>query len=159
MASFTVHLLDGAKASKRRAIAFLECTEDAGIDARAVFQRLGNNREREVRSRFDYWIDGNIHDKYFHGWPNSQRYKQCFVFKWRDNNQNHRFYGFLCNPLPAENPSFQLCVLVSHAIKDRWETDERELDGANSLRLNPPVNAAIAKLFSQPKVRVRPWVS
>jgi|HubBroStandDraft_5_1064220.scaffolds.fasta_scaffold1814112_2 hypothetical protein len=63
MASFTVHLLDGVKASKRRAIAFLECTEEAGIDAHTVFQ---------------------------------------------------------------------------HAIKDRWETDERELEGARSLRLNPP---------------------
>lgn len=156
--SYTVRLVDGVKPSSRRAIAFLSCSGDSNIDAGVVFGGLKQKREREVRSRFDYWIDGSRADKWFHGWPNDADYKQCFVFKWKDKNQHHRLYGFLCNPQPITNPSFQLCVLVSHAMKTKWETDPHELDGANSLRANPAVKAAIAKLHPELKVGKNPWV-
>ena len=155
---YTVRLVGGTKPSSRRAIAFLSCSTDRDLDAAEVFGGLGQNREREVRSRFDYWIDGSRADRWFHGWPNHADYKQCFVFKWKDRNQHHRLYGFLCNPQPNTNPSFQLCVLVSHAKKNKWETDPNELDGANALRTNPAVKAAVARLYPEVKAGKYPWV-
>ena len=111
-----------------------------------------------MRTRFDLWIDGGTHDKYFHGWPSQPRYKQCFVFKWKDGQACHRMYGFLFHP-QAGNPAFQVCVLATHAIKLAWETDPRELEGAVKLWNDPLVIAAIMAAFSDAKEGRKPWVN
>jgi hypothetical protein len=156
---YAVTTVPKLKRSDRRAIAFLSSKEDGGIDAKTTFDRLKEKRVRELRSRFDLWIDGGRCDKYFHGWPNSPRYSSCFVFKWRDKALCHRFYGFLFHPKPNSNARFQICILVSHALKTTWETDERDLDGSIALMGNPLVIAAIKKEFSDKKEERVLWTN
>jgi hypothetical protein len=146
-----VRKVDGLKASTRRAVAFLSSAEDSELDAWDTFEKLSANRRREVYTRFDHWIDGGIRDNYFHGWPNNSRHKHCFTFKWKEKAQHHRLYGFLVHPLPLENPSFLVCVLVSHARKNEFETDGRELDRAISLRDDARVVEAINECFPDSK--------
>ena len=66
---YTVNPVPGLKRSTRRAIAFLSSGMEEQLDAGLEFGRLKEKKTRELRSRFDYWIDGGKHDKYFHGWP------------------------------------------------------------------------------------------
>ena len=134
------------KMSERRGIVFLSCQEDASLDAAAVFDGLDDKRERLIRSRFEYWIDGNTNNRWFHGF-NEEEYKTCFVFKWKERRQNHRLYGFLCNPKPHSDARFQLCVLACHTNKNEWETDLNELDGVCALQSNPLVRIAISVEF------------
>ena len=142
---YSVRRIEGLKQSSRRGVVFLECKQDEDIDAAAVFEKLDENRERELRDRFEYWIDGFHHDKYFHGWK-APGYRECFVFKWRHKGKNHRFYAFLCHPKPS-NYRFQICVLVSHTTKSVWNTDSSELDEANKLRVNQDVISVIENEF------------
>ncbi len=134
---------------RRRALAFLECTDDKDIDAKKVFDRLGAKKKGDVLNRFEYWLDEGTCDKYFHGWPNSPKYKNCFVFKWRDTQGYHRLYGFLFNPRPETDPGYKVCVLVSHAIKGTPNTDPSELDGANKLRESVEVIKVVKKAFPE----------
>jgi len=142
--TYSIELIRGHEIT-RRGLAFLICESDGNIDAKSVFERLRPNREREVRSRFDYWLHGGTNDKWFHGWPNNPTYKDCFVFKWKERSQHHRLYGFLCNPLFNGKSFFRLCVLVSHATKNTWETDPAELDGVNEIKEKGEVKEAVWK--------------
>jgi hypothetical protein len=144
---YAVVKIGGLKRSELRGIVFLVREGDRGLDAASVFATLALNSMRAVATRFDFWIDLGRNDNYFHGWPSMPDYKKCFVFKWKDKRGNHRLYGFLCNPQPKTRPRFQLCVLVSHAIKNEWKTDPKELDGANALTLNFEVMTAIRAAF------------
>lgn len=147
---FAVVRIDGLRPSERRGIVFLVRDGDDDLDAAKVFSKLKQKQDRAVRDRFDLWIDGEEYrNNYFHGWPNNPKYKQCFVFKWKHRNQNHRFYGFLHNPQPRTRARFQLCVLTSHATKSSWETDPSELDGANELRFNLEVIGVIKGAFPE----------
>ena len=139
----------GLKPSDRRGIIFLIHKGDANLDAAKRFEALEKKQKRTLLDRFDLWIEGKARDNYFHGWPNLQAYKQCFVFKWRDRHGNHRLYGFLCHPQPNTRPRFQLCVLTSHAIKTQWETQPTELDNANTLRVSLEVMLAIRAFFPE----------
>ncbi len=138
--SYVIEFIDGHRIT-RRGLAFLVCENDPTIDAKTVFYGLERKQQMLVRTRFDHWLEGNIHNQYFHGWD-KPGYRKCFVFKWKGNRQNHRLYGFLCHPLRHDR-AFQLCVLVSHARKNSWETDPRELDGANALREKDAVKKVI----------------
>ncbi|HEV1285561.1 MAG TPA: hypothetical protein VNU44_09625 [Bryobacteraceae bacterium] len=40
-------------------------------EALAAFSSLSDKNDRDVRSRFDYWIDGGINDNYFQAGPTS----------------------------------------------------------------------------------------
>ena len=136
----------------RRGVAFLIDESNKYVNAKKIFDKLPEkqsvNREREVCTRFDYWLDGKTHDNYFHGWPNHERYKECFVFKWRHQRQEHRMYGFLCNP-KMYDPRFQLCVLISHAKKNSWETNPPDLDRVMNISRQESVKLAINELFSK----------
>jgi hypothetical protein len=147
--SYSVSPIPGLRSNDRRGLAFLECTHDADINAKAVFEKLKEKIERDLRTRFDYWIDGYHHDKYYHGWPSDPRYKQCFVFKWRKGKVHHRLYGFLIHPTPLTNPRFQVCILVSHGTKTEEYTDLTELDGAKDLLTNEEVILAVRKAFPE----------
>ena len=157
---YSVQPVEGQKQSIRRGVAFLSCGENNDLNAASTFIRLKPNRAREVRTRFDHWIDGNQpRDNWFHGWPGHPKYKHCFVFKWKENRQHHRLYGFLYNPQPTSRPGFQLCVLATHAKKNERETDERELDIAVSLRANRAVIAAIQSIYPDVKGGTEQWVN
>ena len=151
--AYEIVKIAGLRQSTHRSIVFLQQAGNDQIDGLSVFQGLPKKREREVRSRFDHWIDGNTYKQYFHGWD-TDAHKDCFVFKWKEKNVHQRLYGFLCHPRKAE-PSFLVCVLCNHATKNKWETDLSELDGASKLFKNPKVHAAIALAYPAPKERAR----
>ena len=155
---FRVVTVQGQRRSDKRAVAFLERDDDPALNARAVFEALSEKRTREVRTRFDYWIDGFPRDNYFHGWPNQPEYKGCFVFKYQEQRRNCRFYGFLHHPLKKRR-AFQVCVLASHAIKPGWNTDPRELNAMNALRVDGHVIAAIEMVFSDEKAEATAWLN
>lgn len=144
---YTFTLAQGFKIG-RRAIGFLE---DGGraLNARAKFNGLNAAKKRLVSDRFDVWLDGKHYPKYFHGWPDSPFYKDCFVFKWRENRVEQRLYGFLCNPRPRTDSGFRLCALAIHATKTEWETDESELDRIVSLLYAEEVKAAIRERYPE----------
>jgi hypothetical protein len=146
--AYEIVLLDGQKPSDRRAIAFVIRSGDASLDAYSVFSDLSAKKDREVRTRFDYWIDGGINDKYFHGWPNDPDNRHFFVFKWNEGRGHNRLYGFICNPRKS-NPRFQACILASHLVKTQWSTDTRELALVNALRSDPTVRAQVEFMFSE----------
>ena len=76
---FEIIDIDGLTESNRRGIVFLTRECDPHLDAAGVFAELSVKADRQVRSRFDYWIDGGINDNYFHGW-NDQKHRDCFSF-------------------------------------------------------------------------------
>jgi hypothetical protein len=142
---YSVRIVEGLQASERRAVAFLECPSDASIDASRIFDRLDITKERQIRIRFDHWIGNGTNPKWFHGFPNDLEHKECFTFKWKENRQHHRFYGFLSHARPLEEPRFQVCVLVYHAVKNTWDTDPTILDRCRWRRQD--VGSAIVTAF------------
>jgi hypothetical protein len=133
----------------RRAVGFLEYEADIEMDAGAVFDGLEGAAKQAVRTRLDHWLEGNVYDKYFHGFPNQSSYKHCFTVKWHVKRQEHRLYGFLCNAKPQSDARFQLCVLIYYAPKNEMGTDYAILDRVNQLRLNSAVTAAIAMEYRE----------
>jgi hypothetical protein len=135
---------------RRRSIGFLETEqEDDELNAGSVFDGLTGTVRQLVRSRMDYWLNGGSHPKYFHGWPNEPRYKQCFVFKWDEGRIGQRFYGFLCNPNPNWDPGFRTCVLILHATKHENETDLTYLDRVNRWRQDLRTEGAIKRIYPE----------
>lgn len=143
--TFTVSLIEGLSYDgRKRGVAFLECATDKAIDAKTYFDKLNEKQKGDFRNRFEYWMDGGVCDKYFHGFTSYENYRLCFVFKLKKAGTHHRLYGFLINP-KASDPSYQACVLVSHAQKNTAETNPSELEGAERLRENSDVIAAVKK--------------
>jgi hypothetical protein len=69
---FTV--MEGRRPSDRRGVGFLEEIleqgEESSLDAKSEFDSLSKKKDRDVRSRIDYWISAAPpNDKWFHGWP------------------------------------------------------------------------------------------
>jgi len=145
--SYSVTLVEGVGLNSHRGIAFLECAEEKRVDAKRTFQTLKEKSRRDLRGRIDLWLSGYRFDRYFHGWPNNEAYKHCFVFKWKQAGANHRLYGFLFHPKPLTNQAFQACILVLHSQK-KDETDFSELDYINRLRVSPNVIRAVRLAFS-----------
>jgi hypothetical protein len=141
----------------RRGIGFLECAEDAEMDAGAVFDGLEGVARQAVRTRIDYWLEGNAHDKYFHGFPNQTTYKHCFTVKWHEKRQEQRLYGFLCNAKPGSDGRFQLCVLIYYTPKNEMGTDYTILDRVNELRLNSAARAAITMEYPEYAGGISRW--
>ena len=127
-------------------MAILECSRDTSIDAGDVFNRLSQKKDRELRDRMDYWINGGVNDDWFHGWSKPEKHRECFVFRWKQRGINHRIYGFLCHPIDLL-PRFIACVLVSHATKAKWHTDQVILDRMCVLQTDPAVSTAVRREF------------
>jgi hypothetical protein len=141
-----------------RAIGFLESDTDQTLNGQSQFEALKPVREREVRTRFDFWISGGRNPRLFHGWPDLTKYKECFTFKWRENRQHQRLYGFLHHPKPKSRPRFQLCVLVYFDTKNEDETDFSILNDLNQLRKDSFVIAAISKEFPEERSTKTQWI-
>jgi hypothetical protein len=144
---YSVATIPGLKVSDLRSVAFLAGGEDSAVNAKKVFEKLGEKASNEMLSRFDYWIDGGHKDNYFHGWPNNPQRKECFVFKRKEGRTHHRFYGFLMNPKPLTAPRFQVCILISHATKNEEHTDAVELTAVNTMRTLPEIVRAVKSTF------------
>jgi hypothetical protein len=61
-------------------------------------------------------------------------------------NAPHRLYGFLCHPKEPEDKRFWMCVLILHAEKRKWTTDETELRRAEEMRRSIEVQSAIKRI-------------
>jgi hypothetical protein len=157
---YSVSRVPRIKISPHRALLMLRCKNDTEINAEQVLSDLSPKRDREVRDRFDFWIDGGVKDEYFHGWPNEVEFKECFVFKWKEKRIRHRLYGFLINPMPFRDRSFLLCVLALHVTKGAWETDKAVLRKIVKLRREEDVLGCISSEFPDNKGKVaRPWLN
>lgn len=139
-------MVQGVPPSARRGIAFLESDGDARVTGRGVYDGLKETIARTLRSKFEYWIGGNIQPKYFHGWGDHE-YRHCFTFKWKGAGTQHRLYGFLCHPRPND-PRFQACILVLHDRKNRPDTDHTLLDFINELRVRQDIVNAYFAAFA-----------
>jgi hypothetical protein len=147
---YEIVTIDGLTTSPHRSVVFLRETQENQLNASAVFDGLAAKQVRDVRSRFDYWIAGNnVHKQFFHGWPGDSPHNGCFVFKYKEKGKHHRLYGFLCHPCKKSRPGFRVCVLCTHAAKNQWLTDPRELDGALALSTDPIVLKALSIKFQE----------
>ena len=134
----------------RRGVAFL-ISEDEKVVAKSAFDLLNEEVERALRTRFDAWVDGLTNKKWYHGWNQSEfrgKYTKCFVFKCKEKRSFHRFYGFLSNPRSSD-PSYQVCILVNHAFKSEWETDEADLKDVEEIRMSYLVQKIIDNYFRE----------
>ena len=140
--SICIEFVDGLNTNSRRGLAWLIVTpSDKHINAKKTFEGLKDRVKNDVRNRFDAWLSGLIHDKYYHGW-NEVGYTDCFVFKYKKNGQHQRLYGFLCHPRINDN-RFLLCVLASHTTKNEHEADKSEKDRMNKLKGDENVKQAL----------------
>jgi hypothetical protein len=104
-----------------RKLGVLAGTSD--LNVAAGIKTLSANQKRELKVRLERWLDGhNGPKKHFHHFEGDSIAPMAFVFKVND----HRFYGYKLNPLPNTEPSLQVIVLCSHAIKQGYETDSDE---------------------------------
>jgi hypothetical protein len=132
-----------------RDIVFLECPEDPRVNAKIVFDKLDTKHKQEMLNKFDLWQRAELHvTRYFHGFDEIG-FKECFVFKRKHAGTYHRFYGFLTHPCPSSRPRYQVCVLVSHAIKNRENTDPSELNFVNVVRVTPELISALKREFPE----------
>jgi hypothetical protein len=142
----------GVKASTARGVAYLIWPEDADVTAQASIDRLAKSDgtdKAKVWARFDHWVDGNVHDKYFHRW-NEVGFEHTFVFKWNKGGKDkgmQRLYGVLFHPKPKANPGFEVCVLFTHALKEGKKTDPQHKNKAEQLFKNADVVAAVKKQY------------
>jgi len=147
---FKVEPIQELYPSPRRGLALLIDSLDSGVDSKARYDGLDDAKRTLIRSRFDHWLQGNKYPKYFHGWDDPP-YDACFVFKWKENDQHQRLYGFLIHPRPNTDKRFEVCVLVSHAQKNAEGTDPSELNGALALRNNVEVIKAVKLAYPEHK--------
>ncbi|MEK6777750.1 MAG: hypothetical protein AABY87_12865 [bacterium] len=133
----------------RRGVAFL-ISRDRKVTAKTFFDNLDRNSTtyRMLMTRFDAWRDGqpNQNSRY-HGWNQSEfggKYTKCFVFKYKAQ----RLYGFLYNPKPSDR-SYQVCIVVKHAVKNKNETDETDLKNVEEIRTTLDVQRAINNYFKE----------
>jgi hypothetical protein len=145
---FSVHSIEGfVYGDHRRGVVFLRSSDNAEVNAEAVFKRLTQNDQNRMRDKFRHWMQGNDGPAiWFHGFNDAER-QHCFVFKRKKSHTNYRYYGFLTHPQPITDPGYWLCVLARHAQKNTEATDPAETDFVNELRLLPDVIAAIKKSF------------
>jgi hypothetical protein len=143
---YQARLIPRLSPSQRRGLVFLECSENDFVCASQVFYGLADKWRTRLQTLFDWWLGGNHHDKWFHGW-NEVKYRECFTFKWKDAGTYHRLYGFLVHPKPNCDPRFHVCVLVTYDWKNDESTDFSILDKINLLRGRPEVIRAIQAIF------------
>lgn len=147
--AFSVHRIpEVVYGQYRREVVFLASDDaNSGLNAEATFNALGPKQRREMLNKFDSWSRGNDGPSHwFHGFTDAGR-KHLFVFKRRKGNTRFRYYGFLIHPTPKTNPRYFLCVLVRHAQKNTEDTDPRETNFVNALRVRADVIAAVQKEF------------
>ena len=100
--------------------------------------------DRYYLKSFDMWMDNHHRPQCYHGWNQGEhdgKYTNCYVFEYVEEKE--RPYGFLCRPKGPADPQYEMCVLVLHAQKKKWKTDDAELARAERMRTDPHVQAAL----------------
>ena len=116
---YTVKLVTGLKRSDHRAIAFLWSDCDDDINAGRVFEGLRGKTARELRSRFDYWLDAESRTGTFMvgrtaqntriaGFSSGRRIENVigctvFCFTPRHSATPDSSYAFWCRTQPRAN--------------------------------------------------------
>lgn len=150
----TLCLVPEVHHTSHRAIGFLNGNPE--LDAEAAFMELGDNQRRYILSSMDVWIAGKDRpEERFHSFPNDHDYKMCFVFKVKKKRLCYRFYGYICNPLPNLNPSFQLCVLCICTVKTTWETDRTILARVKAWYLSNAARQAVYVVYPDQVINTR----
>lgn len=159
--TLTFRLVPQIRQNDRRGVGFLVGHNE--LDAAMVFENLDEKQKHFVLVSMDLWVDnGPAPATRFHGFPNDSEYFFCFVFKAKEKRQHHRFYGYLCHPLPIPNQRFQLCVLCIHAMKNENATDRSELARVKIWSSSAAARQAIQLAFAdqdkgKEKGRVLKW--
>jgi hypothetical protein len=128
-------LIPNVRQGQGRAVGMLEGHPDLCADELIGLPAKDANYQRYSMERWTSGIDG----------PQSRCHKfdgtDYFVFK--DVGKKHRFYGYLCHPLPNTNARFLLCVLTTYARKKEDQTDQAELKRVTDWMNAPSTKAAI----------------
>ena len=136
-----VEWVDGTIRRATKGLAWLKVSpKNDEYRAKEVFENAGDGAQTDLMNRFQFWLDGFHHKKYFHRWDENE-YKDVFIFK----HQESRFFGFLCHPDPF-NKRLEVCVLASYVEKTEWEADNREKNKMTALRDNLLVRKALADI-------------
>jgi hypothetical protein len=135
-------ILKTRKDHEKRAVGFLVNSGFSFVNVADAFKGLSAEASDYFQASFDYFIDEHVFKHRYHGWKKSVargKYQYCFVFKYPP----HRLYGFLCHPKEPTDRQFYACVLVLHAEKRTWLTDQEELKRVNKMREDEEVLKAI----------------
>jgi hypothetical protein len=136
-------LYTGVRQEGRRRVGILEGHSE--LNTSDGIGSLTAKEQKDLLVRIQRWVDGaNGPKRYFHNFPGDSICPVCFVFKV---GNHHRFYGYLCNPLPRTDRALQVCVLCSHAIKNEWETDPAEKKLVKRWSESSEAKAALALEF------------
>jgi hypothetical protein len=130
-----------------RGVGFLIYPSNHSVTAHETFHGLSEEEQKYFRVSADYWVDGLICPRRFHGWNKSEfrgQYQRCFVFK----QDEHRFYGFLLHPKDEER-RYQYCLLASYAWKVQQNTEERYLRQCVELGDTAPIHGAVKSYFNE----------
>lgn len=144
---YVVSKIAGVKKNDRRLVLFIECGTDRTINGKQQFTGFVEKYQNTVCSRFEHWIDGNVHDLYFHGW-NDEAKKHYFTFKWHEGKSRCRLYGFLYKPQDPRLIRLEVCVLAFFARKFTEETDDAIINALNALRRSSAVIKAVEEFLS-----------
>lgn len=148
-ASIKFRPFTGVRPGPRRNIGILLGNEE--LDTTGGIASLKPNQGKDLSSRIQHWLDGaDSPKKYFHNFPDDPICPELFVFKVGD----HRFYGYLCHPL-AGNRALQVCVLCSHAKKNKWETDLAEKSLVKRWSLSNEALASVIDGLEDPEKNTR----
>ena len=141
--AISFRLVPGIRQGSKRAVGILEGHPDL---CAAKLLGLPENDAKYMRVSMERWNDG-------HNKPSSRFHRfdgtDYFVFKYVA--RQHRFYGFLCHPLPNTDPSFWLCVLTTYDQKKEDATDKANLQRVKMWMESPSVKAAIKAFYPDEK--------
>lgn len=146
----SLHEVGNCRPIHRRAVLVLKYPDNKHVKAFEGREALSKSARRFFETSVDYWIGDYNQPKRFHGWNKSQfggEYINCFVFKAKDDNSRHRFYGFLCNPL-TKKPNFQVCVLVVYDTKDEDASNTANLEKVLRISNIVEIQSLVTEFFS-----------
>jgi len=136
-------LVPDIRQGSKRAVGMLYGDQDLCAEKLTGLSEKDAKYNRYSMERWTGGLNGpNSRSHQFDGTP-------YFVFK--QVAKMHRFYGFLCHPLPNTDASFQLCVLTTYAQKKENATDTAELGRVKAWMDAPATQAAIRLFYPDEK--------
>ena len=151
LSTIEVHPVPGAR-STSRAVAYLVFDGETGVDAWPVLNRMDQAtyqsaiaERRNVWGRFHNWVSGLARHEYHHGWPDDPEFSMGYVFRWDHQRQHRRLYGFLMSP----RLRFEVCVLCSFRVKEKWQTETAVKKLVRAMSQHAGVQQAVRNAFKQ----------
>jgi hypothetical protein len=142
-----IELVSLVSHSDSRTVAFLR--GDPDLDAGIEFDKIQDGPiGKRLRHKMHLWISWHpdVKGKYHRFKSGAARHRDCFTFI--DLATLVRLYGFTCHPSKV-NPSFELVVLTTHAIKKENHTDTAELDRVIAWNNNMATKKALKAAYPE----------